>query len=148
MDYLHVYNNNQAHVPRTPPGRQYLSPVLPPIILALDQQHSLTFGYSSPRCLPTPILPSMSTNTPVHWSQQVVTIPVAVRNHAGMMPIITPMTSPRPQFEATGSLTPFGPGRHKAARFETATVACAQHSRGQSFTSYPAQNCDREWRRP
>lgn len=106
MDYLHVYNNNQAHVPRTPPGRQCLSPVLPPIILALDQQHSLTFGYSSPRCLPTPILPSMSTNTPVHWSQQVVTIPVAVRNHAGMMPIITPMTSPRPQFEATAPSPP------------------------------------------
>ncbi|QHS75202.1 uncharacterized protein SPAR_M00470 [Saccharomyces paradoxus] len=101
MDYLHVYNNNHAHVPRTPTGRQCLSPVLPPIILAVDQQHSMAFGYSSPRCLPTPILPSMTANVPVHWSQQIVTIPVAVQSNAGMIPILTPMASPRPQFKAT-----------------------------------------------
>ncbi|CAI4035400.1 hypothetical protein SMKI_13G0480 [Saccharomyces mikatae IFO 1815] len=100
MDYLHVYNNN-VHVPRTPRSRQCLSPVLPPIIQALDQHRSQTFGYSSPRCLPTPILPSMSANVPVHWSQQVVTIPIDIGNNTRVIPMISPIASPRSQFEVT-----------------------------------------------
>lgn len=103
MDYLHVYNNHHGHVPRTPTGQPCLSPVLPPIKLALDHQHSLTFGYASPRCLPTPILPSLSANAAVGWSQQVLTIPVPIRSTttSRMIPMITPIASPRSQFEAT-----------------------------------------------
>ncbi|QID87069.1 hypothetical protein GRS66_009725 [Saccharomyces pastorianus] len=101
MDYLHVYNNNHGHVPRTPTGQPCLSPVLPPIKLALDQQHSQTFGYASPRCLPTPILPSMSMNAAVGWSQQVLTIPVPIRSSTRMIPMITPIASPRSRFEVT-----------------------------------------------
>lgn len=101
MDYLHVYNNNHAYVPRTPTGKPCLSPILPPIMLALNQQRPQTFEYSSPRCLPTPILPSMSANVQVCWPQQALTIPVPVRSDTRMIPMITPVASPRSQFEVT-----------------------------------------------
>ncbi|EJS42504.1 YML083C [Saccharomyces arboricola H-6] len=107
MDYLHVYNNDNSHVPRTPPiGKPCLSPVLPPIILALDQQRSQTFGYSSPRRLPTPVLPPMSSNGLACWSQQVLSIPVPVRSNVRVIPMVTPMASPRPQFEVTTTPSP------------------------------------------